>query len=339
MENALRSCVLAMRLGEALNLSDEELNEVYWTSLLRHVGCSAESHSVAAIFGDEVAFNREVTAVDTGRAAEMLPFLFGALRKAHDDAPPLERFAAVMRGLFDSKTIAAEVIGGHCEVAERLADRLGFGSTIVRDIGQAEERWDGHGLPRGLSGEAIYPAARVVNFARDAVVLTAAFGEDAARAKLRQRRKGAYDPRIVDRYFKRGGEFTAGFSNLVSWNEVLRLEPDPPVMLSPDEFDRACLAMADFADLKSPYMNGHSRAVAALAGEAGRRGGLPSADIADLGRAGMLHDIGNSANHGAHLVETRPVHRDANGRRSACIPITVSGSSHGRRASPASVRS
>ena len=40
---ALRTCVLAMRLGEALKLGDEELGEVYWYGLLRHVGCNAEN--------------------------------------------------------------------------------------------------------------------------------------------------------------------------------------------------------------------------------------------------------------------------------------------------------
>ena len=53
--------------------------------------------------------------------------------------------------------------------------------------------------------------------------------------------------------------------------------------------------MADFADLKSPYSVGHSRAVAALAAEAARRCGLPAADAIDLARAGLLHDIGQVA--------------------------------------------
>ncbi len=48
MENALRSCVLAMRLGEALGLAPGDMLAVYWSALLRHVGCNAESHSIAA---------------------------------------------------------------------------------------------------------------------------------------------------------------------------------------------------------------------------------------------------------------------------------------------------
>ena len=62
--------------------------------------------------------------------------------------------------------------------------------------------------------------------------------------------------------------------------------------MSDAQFDAACLAMADFADLKSPYSVGHSRAVSALAEEAARRYGLPKGDAVDLARAGLLHDIG-----------------------------------------------
>jgi hypothetical protein len=45
-------------------------------------------------------------------------------------------------------------------------------------------------------------------------------------------------------------------------------------------------------DLKSPYISGHSRAVAVLAAGAGRQRGLPVAECLLLKRAGLLHDLG-----------------------------------------------
>lgn len=295
MEHALRSCVLAMRLGEALGLADDDIGAVYWSALLRHVGCNAESHSVAAIFGDEIAFNREVMKIDIGRPRDMVPLLYGMLTRANAGAQPLAMISAVLGGLIGSKAIAREVIGGHCEVAERLAGRLGFRAAVSDAVGQSEERWDGRGIPQGLKGEAVAPAVRVVSFARDVVVLTAALGEDAARARIRERRGRAYDPRIVDRFLRRDGEFTGGFADLVSWDEVLRLEPEPQVVLTDEELDSACLAMADFADMKLPYTGGHSRAVAELAREAARKAGLPRVEASDVYRAALLHDIGQTA--------------------------------------------
>jgi HD-GYP domain-containing protein (c-di-GMP phosphodiesterase class II) len=73
---------------------------------------------------------------------------------------------------------------------------------------------------------------------------------------------------------------------------VLALEPGPGNRLTDADFDRCCEALADFADIKSPYTVGHSPGVAALAAGAGRRSGLVEADVTSLRRAALLHDIG-----------------------------------------------
>jgi HD-GYP domain-containing protein (c-di-GMP phosphodiesterase class II) len=51
-------------------------------------------------------------------------------------------------------------------------------------------------------------------------------------------------------------------------------------------------AMADLVDLKSPYLAGHSRGVADLAGEAARVSGQPADAVSTLRRAGLIHDLG-----------------------------------------------
>jgi len=50
--------------------------------------------------------------------------------------------------------------------------------------------------------------------------------------------------------------------------------------------------MADFVDLQSPYMVGHSSGVAALAAAAAERCGLPESDVVETRRAAYLHDLG-----------------------------------------------
>src|SRR5919206_331549 len=95
--------------------------------------------------------------------------------------------AGVTRGLIISQKASVEGIAGHCEVAERLAERLGLAAGVRRNLGQIYERWDGKGLPRGLKGEAIAPAVRAVSFAQDAIVLRAAYGTEAAHEKLEAR--------------------------------------------------------------------------------------------------------------------------------------------------------
>lgn len=292
IEFALRSCVLGMRLGEALALGDDELAEVYFQTLLRYIGCNAETYAVVALFGDELSLRRDFALVDMGQAAEMAAFVLRHLRGANADAGPLDGALAIAKGLLIARKASADNIVAHCEAADRLAERLALGAGVRRNLGQVYERWDGRGLPNRLKAEAIAPAVRVAAFAQDAVVLSAAHGVAGALEKLRARRGKAYDPRIVDCFVARSDRFLAGIGDVSSWDTVLALEPGPRATLADDALDEACLAMADFADLKLPYTTGHSRAVSQLAAEAARRFGLPATDIVDVRRAGLLHDIG-----------------------------------------------
>jgi len=83
-----------------------------------------------------------------------------------------------------------------------------------------------------------------------------------------------------------------GLDDEPSWELVLACEPGERPVLTETQFDTACQALADFADIKSPYTLGHSPGVAALASAAARIGGLGEAEALALWRAGLLHDLG-----------------------------------------------
>ena len=78
------------------------------------------------------------------------------------------------------------------------------------------------------------------------------------------------------------------------WDAVLSLEPEPRRILEGAELDDALSVVADFIDLKSPYMGGHSRRCADLAADAARVLGLSEDDIAALRRAALVHDFGTT---------------------------------------------
>ena len=77
-----------------------------------------------------------------------------------------------------------------------------------------------------------------------------------------------------------------------AWQTVIASEPALAVELSADQRDRALEAIANFVDLKSPFMLGHSVAVARLAEEAGRRLRLPPDQVLVLRLAGFVHGFG-----------------------------------------------
>lgn len=76
------------------------------------------------------------------------------------------------------------------------------------------------------------------------------------------------------------------------WDAYLDAEPGAPQLIEGARLDAVALGFARYTDLKVPCFLGHSPAVAELAVAAGESEGLPAEALADLRRAGWLHDLG-----------------------------------------------
>ena len=88
-----------------------------------------------------------------------------------------------------------------------------------------------------------------------------------ARQIIKARRNKAYDPELVDLVLDAGAGWWDAVEPVGCWDAALAVAP-PSVALDAVGVDESPLVLADFADLKSPWTSGHSRAVAALALEA-----------------------------------------------------------------------
>ena len=73
-----------------------------------------------------------------------------------------------------------------------------------------------------------------------------------------------------------------------------RSSPSRTACSSGEALDDALTVAADFIDLKSPYMGGHSRRCADLAADAARVLGLADEAITRLRRAALVHDFGTT---------------------------------------------
>ena len=109
---------------------------------------------------------------------------------------------------------------------------------------------------------------------------------------MSERRGRAYDPAVVDAFEQVGPDVLSELDGVDEWEAALAREPEPVITVEPDGLDAVLTAFADFGDLKSPWIRGHSRRVAWLADEAGRHAGLDDATCDDLRRAGLVHDLG-----------------------------------------------
>jgi HD-GYP domain-containing protein (c-di-GMP phosphodiesterase class II) len=289
---ALRSCVLAMRIADLAGLSEQDRRNAFHQSLLRYVGCNADTHLLSAAFGDEIALRRDLIGLDMGDRAELGKAFVKAFKRHYFDLAPAALERAIEEGLSQVVAVSRPILTAHCEVAQRIGQRLGLSEDIRRNLGQIYERWDGKGLPRGLKGDAVLPAVRLVTLAQDAIALSDASGVEAMAKVIASRADGPYEADLARVVSANAPALMQGIGGTVDRETILTLEPDPPATLNEAECDEAFLAIADMIDMRMPFTHGHSRAVAELVEAAGRKIGMPAADVRALRWSGCVHDIG-----------------------------------------------
>src|SRR5262245_3870768 len=229
---ALRSCVLGMRYADVAGLDQDTRRRIYHQALLRYIGCNADTHLLAAHWGDEITLRRELHHIDMGNRAEFVELLVRALKRKFAGAPPEELEEAVKRGLAEGPQVNIPILSGHCEVAQRIAERIGLPEDLRESLGQIYERWDGKGMPRGLSGNAVKFPVRVVTMAQDAIALNDHHGFAAMKEMITKRAGGGYEPELVDIFLTNAEKLLAGLDGPVDRETILALEPEPDSMLA-----------------------------------------------------------------------------------------------------------
>jgi HD-GYP domain-containing protein (c-di-GMP phosphodiesterase class II) len=253
------------------------------------LGCTSDASETAVLAGgDEIVFNAAMAAVVMADDREAVPHL---IRHLGQDLPLTRRIVRIASALSDPGG-KARSLSSHCEVGARLATRIGLPDGVVNGVAHGYERWDGKGLPDGLAGEEIPMATRIAIVARDVDVTHTSSGIDEVRRVLERRRGRAYDPAVADVFAAGSAAWLDEIAAIDPWDAVLDAEPVPVVEVVESRLDEVLAAFADFADLKSPWFVGHSRAVAELAASAASACGLDASDAALARRAGLVHDLG-----------------------------------------------
>ncbi len=189
LENAQRTAIVTVALGLAAGVSARDLKDAYFLAFLRHVGCTADAPIAADVFGgDEIEARGWLALVDWGEPADVLRVL---MRNMGAGKSTMQR-ARLIANLFIKMPRLNRTAESHCEVAQSLADDLGCSVRVREALAYSFERWDGKGIPRKKKGGAIPLPMRLVQVADDAQAFHRAGGVDAAVAMLAERgRQGA----------------------------------------------------------------------------------------------------------------------------------------------------
>jgi HD-GYP domain-containing protein (c-di-GMP phosphodiesterase class II) len=292
MEHAVRTCLLGLELGRRLGMGQHELGDLYYLTLLKMLGCTAGSAVSAEYFVDEVAFGRDTQHLDYGD-----PEGFGrwVMESFAVDGPRQERRRKLDKLFTYTPEARRGYLVGHCEVAQMLASRLGFSGAVIDGLTYVFERWDGSGAPNGVAGEAQPLGVRVMVLCNEVEVHHRLGGRDAAVAMARERSGGAFDPALVAAFCADPDGVLAVIEGPSVWDDLLAAEPGPHRMLDESTLIEAGRVMADFADLKSTFLAGHSTWVAGLTVAAAERMKLDAADRVALEVGALAHDLGRVA--------------------------------------------
>ena len=175
--------------------------------------------------------------------------------------------------------------------ARNVARSIDIDEDAARAIHELDERWDGHGYPASLAGEAISPLARIICLAQAMEVFWQQGGAPAACAVARERRGTWFDPALVDAVA--AFEHDAAFWASLHEPDVNALEPADRVQRADDaRLDRVAEAFATIVDAKSPFTARHSAGVAEIAEAIAATMGVDAGTRRLLRRAGLLHDVG-----------------------------------------------
>ena len=290
--HCLRCAVLGMALADELGVEPARRRELYYTLLLKDLGCSSNAARICELYlTDDLGFKR-----DFKRVGDSLPQVVRfVLDHTGLQAPLAERFRATLDIFQHGGEIATELIRTRCQRGAEIARQLRFGDAVAQGVHALDEHWDGGGRPDGLGGEAIPLAARVALLAQVADVFNAAGGPDAALAELRLRRGRWFDPSLVDAFVRaaaRDGFWQALRADGLA-ERVRALEPERgSVALDDDYLDEIAAAFGSIIDAKSPYTAGHSARVALYADLLAERLGLDAPRRRWLRRGALLHDLG-----------------------------------------------
>jgi HD-GYP domain-containing protein (c-di-GMP phosphodiesterase class II) len=287
--HGLRTAMLALRAARAMSLPEAELVTVYYTGLLHFAGCTAESQTDARFFGDELAARPRMLSAQFGSRRELIAT---TARVAHRDSPAVSRAVKMVRSSFGGVAEFRKWASSHCDMARLLGARMGLSGQVQESLRHLYERWDGKGMPGDLRGEQIPLAVRLMQVAQDADIARRHGGPEFARQVLASRAGAGLDPRAVREFLALGEDLFAGLDAPSVWEDAIAAEPGPRPVAVDERIEDWLSAVADFADMKSMFTVGHSRAVAELAGASAGIAGLPAAEVRLVRWSALVHDIG-----------------------------------------------
>jgi HD-GYP domain-containing protein (c-di-GMP phosphodiesterase class II) len=290
--HCVRCCWIGIHVGREIGLNEAEISELYYTLLLKDLGCSSNAARICQLYlTDDLTFKRDAKYID-GSLPQALRFVL-----AHTGlkAGLAERIRALIAAFQTSGTAPKELVETRCHRGAEIARKMRFSEAVARGIQNLDEHWDGSGLPERLVGSKIPIYSRIALLAQVVDVFQVSSGFKAAGQEVKNRSGTWFDPELAEA-FERAALRPEFWEMLRSDNlqtALYELEPaQQQKIVHEDYLDDIAAAFAQVIDSKSPYTSGHSERVTLFTDLIAEELGLAEERRRWLKRAALLHDIG-----------------------------------------------
>src|SRR5262245_17101227 len=248
--HCIRCCWIGMHIGQEIGLTERQTWELYYTLLLKDLGCSSNAARICQLYlTDDLTFKHDFKQVD-GSLSQALRFV---LAHTGPKSGLSERFRAIVTVVQGGGQIARELIETRCQRGAEIARKMRFSEAVAQGIQNLDEHWDGSGLPERLRGDAIPLFSQIALMAQVVDVFQTANGADAAMQEIKHRSGSWVDPRLVQS-FERVTALPSFWSMLHSpdlQRAIFALEPaQHSAIVDEDYLDDISAAFAQVVDSK-----------------------------------------------------------------------------------------
>ena len=289
--HCIRCCWIGMQIGGALGLEEKQLWELYYTILLKDLGCSSNAARICQLYAtDDLHFKHDYKTVD-GSLTQVLNFI---LHHTGVQGGLADKFKSIFSVMKHGEEWAKELMQTRCERGADIARQLRFSEAVAEGVRGLDEHWNGGGKPYGLSGETISLYSRIALLSQVVDVFFSTSHAEAAMAELKKRSGSWFDPELVKHFTQ--------LANYAFWQQladpnlqekVVQLEPaEHQLQLDEDYIDEIAAAFGQIVDSKSPYTAGHSERVALFTDLIAKQLEIDESRRRWLKRGALLHDVG-----------------------------------------------
>ncbi len=319
--HSVRCCWIGFQIGQCIGMKTEELSDLYYTLLLKDLGCSSNAARVCELYlTDDRRFKQDFKQID-GSLPQALRFVLGHTGL---NANLADRFRSIVNILRNGGEISRELIEARCHRGAEIAHKMRFSENVCNGIRNLDEHWDGSGKPEQHSGRVIPLSSQIALLSQVTDVFFQTNGREAAIREINNRSGSWFAPDLVEVFnaLSDSDEFWHALKSTELGGLVLELEPASEVRLVDDDYlDDVATAFAQVIDAKSSFTRGHSERVAVFADLIAEELGHSPEKRRWLKRAALLHDIGKVAisntildkpaklsNEEFDVIKSHPVH-------------------------------